>query len=143
MLTVSIWHPSRKSHKRRIGWSLDLRPGRGGQIKGRISVDKEKRLSSGASVPNLGAVKRTPIMLDAALSYLKRGWCVIPVKSDKKPYLRSWQEYQGRKPTEKEIHEWLAKALVNAAACYGKANKLEKMDHCLEKLIKLLEEQID
>jgi hypothetical protein len=45
-------------------------------------------------------------MLDSALRYLARGWNVIPVTRDKRPLLPSWEEYQGRMATEKEVREW-------------------------------------
>jgi len=46
-------------------------------------------------------------MLNTALEYLEMGFSVIPVKrSDKKPYLKSWKEYQKRLPTEEEIERW-------------------------------------
>ncbi len=48
------------------------------------------------------------ILVDAALGYLGRGFSVIPVKPDKKPFLK-WEEYQKRRPTSEEVGEWWAK----------------------------------
>lgn len=45
-------------------------------------------------------------MLWAALVYLGRGWSIIPVNRDKHPRLDSWEEYQSRRPTEKEVRAW-------------------------------------
>jgi len=46
-------------------------------------------------------------MLNTALEYLEMRFSVIPVKrSDKKPYLKSWKEYQDRIPTEEEVERW-------------------------------------
>ena len=44
----------------------------------------------------------------AAYDYLQRGFSIIPVRPDKKPFI-SWAEYQKRKPTEEEIKLWWAK----------------------------------
>lgn len=44
--------------------------------------------------------------LEFALSYLRRGWSVVPaMPKDKKPLIK-WQEYQQRRPTEAEVREW-------------------------------------
>ncbi|MFA7314508.1 MAG: bifunctional DNA primase/polymerase [Candidatus Magasanikbacteria bacterium] len=40
-----------------------------------------------------------------ALELLERGYSIIPVRNDKKPYI-PWTEYQKRLPTEKEIKKW-------------------------------------
>ncbi|MGA2462777.1 MAG: bifunctional DNA primase/polymerase [Thermodesulfobacteriota bacterium] len=46
--------------------------------------------------------------LSNALHYLNRGFSVIPVKQDKKPYIK-WEEFQTRRPTEDEIRQWWTK----------------------------------
>jgi len=46
--------------------------------------------------------------LQAALDYAGRGFSVIPVRADKKPFIR-WTEYQKRRATTEEIREWSAK----------------------------------
>ncbi len=46
--------------------------------------------------------------LEAALSYLRRGWSVIPVGRGKRPLI-PWQEFQHRKATEAEIRGWFEK----------------------------------
>ena len=61
-------------------------------------------------------------VLDAALSYLKLGYSVIPIcrpidkdtcnyhrkceYPGKRPALKSWTEYQHRLPTEEEVRKW-------------------------------------
>ena len=55
---------------------------------------------------NIPRPTKEPPMLNSALYYLKCGWNVIPVTQNKKPFLPSWQEYQHRKVTENELHEW-------------------------------------
>jgi hypothetical protein len=47
-----------------------------------------------------------PSMLESALWYLSMGWNVIPVTEDKRPQLPSWEEYQRRMVTEREVREW-------------------------------------
>jgi len=56
--------------------------------------------------------------MEAALWYSKKGWPVIPInpaidpvtkKGKKKPLLPTWEEFQKRVPTEKEITEWWQK----------------------------------
>ncbi len=48
-------------------------------------------------------------MQDAAKRYLDAGLCVLPaMRSQKRPALRSWKEYQSRLPTEEEIEAWFA-----------------------------------
>jgi len=50
--------------------------------------------------------QRQTDLLNAALHYLRQGWCVIPVNADKRPLLHSWEEFQERRPTEDEVREW-------------------------------------
>jgi len=45
------------------------------------------------------------IFLDAALGYAQKGFSVIPVQSDKKPYLK-WEQFQRRRATLEEIRRW-------------------------------------
>lgn len=40
-----------------------------------------------------------------ALKYLDKGFSVIPVKANKKPYI-SWEEFQKRRPTREEVTQW-------------------------------------
>ena len=56
--------------------------------------------------PNIPRPKSEPSMMEAALRYLERGWNVIPVTRDKRPYLEKWEEYQQRMATEQEIKKW-------------------------------------
>jgi len=43
--------------------------------------------------------------LEAALEYRRKGFSVIPIRPDKKPFI-SWLEFQDRQPTEDEINQW-------------------------------------
>lgn len=56
--------------------------------------------------PRIPRQKPAPSMMDSALRYLARGWNVIPVTKDKRPLLPSWEEYQSRMATEREVREW-------------------------------------
>ena len=45
-------------------------------------------------------------VFNQALEYLRRGFSVIPVGRDKKPLLKSWSEFQKRRPTEEDLSWW-------------------------------------
>jgi len=45
------------------------------------------------------------MLLDNALSYLNRGFSVIPVKPDKKPFVK-WEGFQKRRTTPEQIGQW-------------------------------------
>lgn len=47
-------------------------------------------------------------ILSAALDYAGRGFSVIPIRGDKKPFIQ-WTEYQKRRATPEEIRGWWAK----------------------------------
>jgi P4 family phage/plasmid primase-like protien len=62
--------------------------------------------NNNANNNSLSSQGRNPL-LDAALSYCRRGWSVIPLKPrDKRPTIDSWQPYQLRLATEEEISKW-------------------------------------
>lgn len=48
-------------------------------------------------------------MLKAALEYLERGWCVLPVAPGGKHPCVKWVEYQTRLPTKAEVRDWWTK----------------------------------
>lgn len=56
--------------------------------------------------PKIPRQKNKPLMLEAALRYLERGWNVIPVTKDKLPHLPTWKEYQRHMVTEREVRDW-------------------------------------
>lgn len=47
-------------------------------------------------------------ILDSALSYLKLGWSVIPLKPNSKEPLIKWAEFQKRRAPEAEVRTWFA-----------------------------------
>jgi hypothetical protein len=62
-------------------------------------------------------------ILDYALEYHKRGWCVIPIKpGSKKPALRSWILYQTKQPTEKQLRKWFDGNHKNMAVVCGQVS---------------------
>lgn len=46
--------------------------------------------------------------IEYATKYLKLGFSIIPVRSDKKPLLK-WEDYQKSKPTQEEVTAWANK----------------------------------
>jgi len=48
------------------------------------------------------------VMMQVALDYLSKGFSIIPIKPDKKPFIR-WEPYQKQKATPEEIREWWTK----------------------------------
>jgi len=68
-------------------------------------------------------------MKNNALEYLKKGKSVIPLKSDKRPYLSEWREYQTRKPTESEIEDWWSRwPHANIGIVTGKVSGITVID---------------
>jgi len=49
-----------------------------------------------------------PNILNEALAYLRKGFSIIPVSKDKKPFI-SWQKYTTERATEQEVKEWFMK----------------------------------
>lgn len=43
---------------------------------------------------------------EAALSYLRRGWSVVPIKTGDKAALIPWTEFQSRRASEEEVRGW-------------------------------------
>ncbi len=47
--------------------------------------------------------------LDYALTYIKRGWSIIPIqKGSKLPAIKTWAKYQTEIPTEEEVRSWFS-----------------------------------
>lgn len=68
------------------------------------------------------------LLLASALSYLARGFSIIPVGSDKKPLIK-WKEFQSRKPTEAEVRQWFdLPNIAGIAIVTGKISNLTVLD---------------
>jgi len=66
--------------------------------------------------------------LEAAISYEKRGFSVIPVKKDKRPFVK-WEPYQKERAPETLIREWWAKYPgANIGIVTGKISGLTVLD---------------
>ena len=67
--------------------------------------------------------------LEAALSYRARSWSIIPANKEKVPYLKTWREFQKRKPTESEIRKWWSEwPDANPAVVTGEISGLVVLD---------------
>jgi thymidine kinase len=55
--------------------------------------------------PIRGYGGRTAKLLGAALDYQERGFSIIPIRPDKRPYIK-WEEFQKRRATKQEITAW-------------------------------------
>jgi hypothetical protein len=87
-------------------------------------------------------------LLQAALSYLNRGYSIIPVNPslkeefEKQPYI-PWTEFQSRRPSEKEIRGWWTrwpKAMIGVVT--GKISNLLSVDADTEQAIEKANELI-
>ena len=68
-------------------------------------------------------------MLENALTYLARGWSVIPVQQDGKRPLVEWAEFNRRLPTEDEVRDWWGKwPDANLAVVCGRVSRLVVVD---------------
>lgn len=55
------------------------------------------------------AREKKSLCLDHALEYLDQGLSVIPLEPrGKRPLLKSWSEFQNRRPTEEEVEQWFS-----------------------------------
>lgn len=45
-------------------------------------------------------------LYEAAEAYAARGWCIIPLRANKKPALKSWKMYQKQRPSEEQLRGW-------------------------------------
>ncbi|MFC1896527.1 bifunctional DNA primase/polymerase [Thermodesulfobacteriota bacterium] len=66
----------------------------------KIVCNEEGRIGKHPNPPVQKAIN-----VRVAMRYLRKGYSVIPVRQDKKPYVR-WAEYQTKKPTVAQIREW-------------------------------------
>ena len=59
-------------------------------------------------------------LLEAAITWVKRGYSVIPIGYySKKPILKSWDPYKTRLPTDVELREWFPTQLRNIGLITG------------------------
>jgi len=68
------------------------------------------------------------MLVEAALDYLKKGFSVIPIRPDKRPFIR-WEKYQKEKASHGEIQRWWRKwpnALIGLVT--GKISDLAVVD---------------
>jgi hypothetical protein len=67
--------------------------------------------------------------LKSALAYLARGFSLIPCRPDKKPYLKTWAEFQTRRPERAEVEGWWKKwPVANVGLVTGPISDLTVVD---------------
>lgn len=83
-------------------------------------------------------------ILDAALSYMDKGYPVIPAKpTDKRPALPEWTSYQKTKPTRDQIVKWFTDTPDTMLGFVtGKVSNLLVVDCDTEEAYEWLQEQI-
>lgn len=54
------------------------------------------------------AAKSENPVLDAALGYYRRGWCVVPIKAGTKTPRIKWRSYQTERPCESQVRKWFS-----------------------------------
>ncbi|MGH9852507.1 MAG: bifunctional DNA primase/polymerase [Blastocatellia bacterium] len=79
-----------------------------------------------SSIPTPQKTELRPAqILSLARAYVESGLCVIPIKTDgsKAPALRSWKDYQARRPNDGELRRWFGNggrpgiAIIGGAIC--------------------------
>ena len=56
-------------------------------------------------------------VLEAALEYDGRGWCIIPIRAGtKKPAIKVWKPFQSQRPTTQDLHGWFGNGSHTALA---------------------------
>jgi len=66
--------------------------------------------------------------LQAALHYLDKGFSVIPIRPDKKPFIQ-WQDFQKRRATAEEIRAWWTKwPMANVGIVTGEISGIFVID---------------
>jgi len=58
-------------------------------------------------------------VLNAALSYYRRGWSIIPIPYQTKAAVIHWKGYQKSRPAENKIRKWFSGKPVNIAVILG------------------------
>jgi hypothetical protein len=57
-------------------------------------------------------------LLESALDYRRRGFCILPLGGDKKPAVR-WKRYQTELPTESTVRRWFERPRPGLAVVFG------------------------
>jgi len=84
---------------------------------------RRKKIPLDEVVPPVEEKEQTLETLKLALTYLHNGLSVFPLRyGDKRPAIKSWKEYQVRRPTEEEVDKWFSKKLKNIAIVCGRVS---------------------
>ena len=77
---------------------------------------------------------------EAALAYSEKGFSVIPIRPDKKPFIQ-WQDFQKRRATVEEIRAWWAKwPMANVGIVTGEISGLLVIDSDNEEAYQKIQE---
>lgn len=66
--------------------------------------------------------KMKKTLLEAALGYHERGWCVIPIPYKTKIAIICWKRYQNEQPSEEQICKWFGNRPMNMAVVLGEVS---------------------
>jgi hypothetical protein len=93
-----------------------------------ITNDEAATLSKGAS--SLSAVSGpTQTIGEYAQAYWDSGLCFIPIRSDgSKAPVSKWKEFESRRPTVAELHDWFPRHRGLAIVCGAVSGNLECLD---------------
>ena len=93
----------------------------------RPRVPATQRISGEAAMiltaPSLSAPAK-----EWALYYLRRGWSVVPVRRGEKIPAIPWNQFQNRRATEAEIHDWFSDPTMGVGIVTGAISNLVVLD---------------
>lgn len=65
---------------------------------------------------------------EQALAYHANGYSIMPVKTDKRPALPAWKQYQTKQPTDDQVLQWFSNNTANIGIITGKISTISVID---------------